>query len=49
MEVNSEQGWRVLEWGVICNVKEGGEGALIKKVVFDLRPTRGEEGHLADT
>lgn len=27
----------------------GGEGALIKKVIFDLRPTGGKEAHLADT
>lgn len=43
--------WQML-WRRIKQEKmesTGGEGALIKKVIFDLRPTGGKEAHLADT
>lgn len=45
----SRWGRGTLEWGVMCSFQCGGEGALIRKVIFDLRPARGEEAHLADT
>lgn len=45
----SRQGGAVLEWGVICNFKCGGEAALIREVMCDARPTGGEEAHPEDT